>query len=309
MKDEHKMDENDQISIDFQYPYQYHRETFFNYNMLIDDLCFSKYGYNRDEISFNLESDNPSTDLEDIFAKFEFPRDSWGRINANSEILEFFVSISNALICDGICCFERISSLKDNKVERIRMIKGDLRKKKKCIVQHLPKELGNKRVKIPLNKCYVLEFPNEICSTNEYLKTMEKIKKIDSKDPVLSILNPSHLSKVKGYDPFEHKNYLELILWKLSKKISWHHRSYASHKEFFSNYYTSLRDLNFKKNKLILMNHVFRFMEKMIDEEMKGVKSSITFTKSLDDIELLIMNFKTGNIKSDDYLQAIRDYR
>jgi hypothetical protein len=298
----------DQISINFQYPYQYNRESLFNYNMLIDDLSFNKYRYSNGEINFDLESDNVSEAMEKIIEKFELCTDSWRNLNTNNEILDFFILISNTLIYDGICCFERISSVQNNKLESIIKVKGDIRKKNGFIIQKLPKEVGNKSVRIPSNKCHVLEFPEEICTTTEYLNIMKKIRAIDSKDPILSILNPSPLNKIKDYDAFKHKKYLELILWKITKKISWHHRSNFSQKEDFSNYYTILRDLNFKKNKLILMNHVFRFIEKMINEEIEGVKLSITFTKSIDDIELLINNFKIGHFKTDEYLKTIKDY-
>lgn len=126
---------------------------------------------------------------------------------------------------------------------------------------------------------------------------------------MLSILNNhSDLNKINGYDAFTHNNYLELIVWKLTKTISWHHRSQFSQKEIFSSYYTTLRDLKFKKTKLLLMYHIFKFMENMIEETFENVKLKICYIKSIEEINLLINNFEKGNFSIKDYEQAITDY-
>ncbi len=87
---------------------------------------------------------------------------------------------------------------------------------------------------------------------------------IDGKDPMLSILNPSSLSKVNGYDAKKHRYILDLTLRQLTKKLSWHHREQFSSRDKFSDYYSTLRSLKFRRTKIILLNLFFDFIKLLL---------------------------------------------
>ncbi|QGK75030.1 hypothetical protein [Flavobacterium sp. SLB02] len=304
-------EETNQISIEFRYPYDYHyREaSYFHHSMLMQDLSFDKFEHRKGLITFTLEAQDSNTILEEITNIFKLHPDTWRGNSTEVVLIELFLLIANELIRDGICCFEKNSSISNNTLVSIKLIDGNIKRKWNSLKQSVPKSIGNKSVKIPIDKCFILEFPHQICTTKQYSSVIKSIKEIDSKDsPMLSVLNPSKLSKIKGYDSITHHNYIELKTWGLTKDISWHHRSQFSQKEFFSSYYMTLRDLKFKKTKLLLMYHIFKFMENMIEEVFDDVKLKINYIKNIEDINLLIDNFEKGNFNLENYTQAIRDY-
>jgi hypothetical protein len=300
------MEETDQISIDYNYLYRTNGIDGFNYNMLMDDFQFNKYSYHRGEgITFDIQSSNIEQITKIVIEKFDTSYEPWRTNTINDVLMDFFVLIANKLVYDGSCCFERILLNEDQSFARLNLIKGALKYTNKYVIQFTQ----DNKIKIPREKCYILEFPEEICSTKEYVSMLTKIRQIESKgDPMHTILNPTELNSTKGYDTMEHRNYIELDLWKLTKLISWHHRSLYSQKEMFSSYYTALRDLEFKRNKLIIMNHVFKFIENVIEDIFEDTKLNISFTKTVSDINDLIDSFKNGNFSSDDYLKVIREY-
>ncbi|GAA3732975.1 hypothetical protein GCM10022422_14490 [Flavobacterium ginsengisoli] len=304
-------EETNQISIEFRYPYDYHHKeaTYFHYSMLMDDLSFDTFQHRKGLITFTLETQNSNAVLDEIINIFELHPDTWQGISTEVVLIELFLLITNKLTRDGICCFEKNSSIANNTLLNIKLIDGDIKRKWNFLKQSVPKDIENKSVKIPIDKCFIIEFPHQLCTTKQYSSLIKTIKEIDSKDsPMLSILNPSKLTKIKGYDTLAHHNYIELITWRLTKDISWHHRSQFSQKEIFSSYYLTLRDLKFKRTKLLIMYHVFKFMENMIEEVFNDVKLKISYIKNIDDIDILIDNFEKGNFSHEDYMQAIRDY-
>lgn len=305
-------EETNQISIEFRYPYDYHYKeaSYFHHSMLMQDLSFNTFQHRKGLIIFSLEANDSNTTLDEITNIFKLNPDTWRGKATDVVLIELFLLIANKLIKDGICCFEKNSSIANNTLTSVKLIDGDTKRKWNFIKQSLPKDIEKKSVKIPIDKCFILEFPHELCTTKQYSSVIKNIKEIDSKDsPMLSILsNHSKLNKIKGYDAIAHNEYIELITWQLTKDISWHHRSQFSQKEIFSSYYLTLRDLKFKKTKLLLMYHVFKFMENMIEEIFNDVKLKINYIKNIEDINLLIDNFEKGNFTHEDYVQAIKDY-
>lgn len=305
-------EETNQISIEFRYPYDYHYKEarYFHHSMLMQDLSFDTFQHKKGLITFTLEAQDSNAVLDEIINVFELHPDTWQGISTEVVLIELFLLIANKLIRNGICCFEKNSSITSNALINIKLIDGNIKRKRNFIKQSLPKDIEKKSVKIPIDKCFILEFPKQLCTTKQYSSVIKSIKEIDSKDsPMLSILNPSKLSKIKGYDNIAHHNYIELITWGLTKDISWHHRRQFSQKEIFSTYYLTLRDLKFKKTKILLMYHIFKFMENMIEEVFNDVKLKINYIKNIEDINLLIDNFEKGNFSHEDYIKASRDYR
>lgn len=298
----------DQISYDFRnQEFQYNRNGH-NVSMFLDDLSFSRYSIKDRSVKIEVTTPDEAFLVASINEKFPI-NDSW-RNNLSESILNFFALISGELAHNGFCIFEKVCILNSSKFIALKLIKGKLTLKKEKIIQYVPNEKGNnsKKIIIPLDKCFKIEFPNDICTFKEYVKVLTKMREIDTKNPMFSILNPSELNKITEYNPLEHNKKLDLVLWNLTKKISWHHRSQFSRKELFTGYYLTLRDLKFKKTKLILMYHIFNFIEEIIEKVFDETKISINYIKKIEDIDELIENFKKGNFSQQDYLKAIGEY-
>ena len=249
-----------------------------NLSMFLDDLSYSRYDIKDNTVNISVTSPNDALLVSALNEKF--PNSDRWRNNLNESILNFFAMISSELIYTGVCAFEKICIKDSSEFIALKLISGKLEFKKDKIIQYVTDESRNNiQVFIPIEKCFIIEFPDEICSTKEYLKILDEMLVIDNKNPMFSILNPSALNKISGYNPMEHNKKLDLILWGITKKISWHHRSQFSKKELFSPYYLTLRDLKFKKTKLILMNHIFKFIEEMIENIFSDTKISIAYIK------------------------------
>lgn len=284
-----------------------------NISMLLDDLSFSKYDLKDELITVSVNPDIENQLEKSIRETFPISKDSWNT-NLSDSLFDFFSLISSKIVHEGFCVFEKVTIIDETQSDLVylKLINGDLEIKKTKIIQNISKEQAERigcktKITIEKEKCFIIDFPDKICSRKSYLKILKEIKKIDAKDPMFSILNPTPLNGINGYDTLTHRRYLDLVLWNLTKKISWHHRSQFSQKEIFSNYYLTLRDLKFKRTKLIFMNHIFRFIERVIEELFQETITIIYF-KDISDIDQLISDFMSGNFTNKDYLKAISDY-
>lgn len=304
----------DQLSLDFEtqrgdFLFRHH-----NSSMLIEDLSFSKYSIKEKFLSVSLESGNKEEIIDFLTNKittFRYRNHLRNKLNLNDAVLELLETISNQLVTYGNCVLEKISE--DGNLSRLKVIKGEVIIKRKNVIQIVPnniaKEMNCKtKVLIPKDKCFILEFPKEICTPKDYKYILEQIVKIDSKDPIFSIMNPSNLSKVKGYNVMNHKDKLDLILRRLTRNVSWHHREKFSSGDKFSNYYSTLRSLKFRKTKIIILNHIFDFIKLIIENSFKETKINITYSKTIDDIDTIISDFEKGKFSHELHMQIIMEY-
>lgn len=304
----------DQISLDFDIP----RNDFFlrhNSSMFIEDLSFSKYSIKKKFLTVSLESENQDEIIDFLSNKittFRY-RNHWGnKLNLNDAILELLETISNKLTNYGNCVIEKISE--DGNLCRLKVIRGEVIIKRKNIIQIVPldiaKEMNCKtKISIPKNKCFILEFPKEVCSSKEYKYILEQMVKIDSKDPMFSIMNPSSLSKAKGYDAMKHREKLDIILRRFTRKISWHHREQFSSRDKFSNYYSTLRSLKFRKTRIILLNHILGFIKLIVENSFTDdTKLNIAYSKTINDIDTIINDYENGKFSHELHMKIITEY-
>ena len=304
---------SNQISLNFDTP----RSDFLlrhNSSMFLEDLSFSRYSIKEKFLSISLESKNQDEVIDFLSNKittFRY-RNHWGnRLNLNDAILELLETISNKLVYNGNCVVEKI--YEDGNLSRLQVIRGEVIIKRKNVIQIVPvdiaKEMNCKtKVYIPKNKCFILEFPKEICSSKDFRYILEQMVKIDSKDPMFSIMNPSNLSKTRGYDAMEHRDKLDIILRKLTRKISWHHREQFSSRDKFSNYYSILRALKFRKTRVIMLNHLFDFIKLIVEGSFTDTKLNMTYSKTIKDINNLISNYEKGEFSHELHMQIIQEY-
>ncbi|MEN3324322.1 hypothetical protein VP395_11340 [Mariniflexile soesokkakense] len=302
----------DRVSIEFKEDMD--RDFFLRHNtsMLLDDLKVSRYNFRDDSVDLSIDSkiEDIVNIIDEKFPDYNF--NSW-RIDLTNTILDFFDVISDELVKNGICVFEKVCNSDDGVFNSLSIVNGKKEIKRKLIVQQIPKNISiknniNKSVSIPIDKCFVLEFPKTICTKKQYIRILDNVKNIDSKDPVLTVINSTDLSRTQGYDVWDHRKKLDLILWQMTKKISWHHRQHYSSKELFSNYYMTLKNLKFYKTKLILVEHIFNFIKHVIENIFEETTFNFKLKKSLEDIDLIIDDFKKGNFTHQQYMGVISDY-
>ena len=284
-----------------------------NYSMLIEDFAISRYRLKDNKLSIKLTGVKAEEIKMDLSNLLRF--DQYG-LDMHSEKFEQIImytieSTSNHIVNNGHCIFEKIykKSKRENKrLVSLRPISGKTLISRKYVTQIFTNE-DNKiiKLKIPITKCYIVEFPIIICSEKKYLNTLKRIKGIDKRNPLKSIFDTNFDSK-SSYDVWEHRRVLDLKLWEITKDISWHHRSQYSNKEMFSNYFLSLVDMEFKRNKILLLEHILKFIESIINDLFKNIEVNISYQKNHTDIEKEIEDFKRGNFNQDRYIKIIKDY-
>jgi len=305
---------SEQLSLDYDVP---RNDILLRHNssMFIEDLSISKYSIKDEYLSISLESNKEeeiTSFLTNNVTTFRFRNNYWmNKSNFKDEILELIETISNQLINKGHCVFEKVYS--EGKLTRLKVVMGEIKMKRNNIVQIIPNDIATKtksktKILIPKEKCFTLEFPKSLCSKNEYLIILKKMAEIDAKDPMFSILNPSNLSKVKGYDVMKHRDRLDIILRSLTKDLSWHHREQFSSNEKFSNYYSTLRSLKFRRTKIILLNHIFDFIKLIIENTFDETTLNINYSKTLIDINKIIDDYENGKFTNDLQLQIIQEF-
>lgn len=304
----------DQISLDYD---KQQRSDFLlrhNSSMFMEDISFSRYKIKEKFLSISLESkkqDEVIDFLSNKITTFRY-RNHWGgRLNLNDAVLDLLETISGKLVHNGNCVIEKI--YEGGNLSRLKVVRGDVIIKRKNVIQIIPADIAKKmnyktKVFIPKSKCFILQFPEEICSSKDFKYILEQMLKIDSKDPMFSIMNPSNLSKIKGYDAMKHRDKLDIILRKLTRKISWHHREQFSSRDKFSSYYSTLRSLKFRKTKVIMLNHLFNFIKLIVEDSFTDTKLNITYSKTLEDIDNIISDYKKGKFSHDLHMQIIQEY-
>ncbi|MFK7833468.1 MAG: hypothetical protein AB8B52_09330 [Winogradskyella sp.] len=303
-----------QLSLDYESP----RSDFllkFNSSMFIQDLSISKYSIKDEYLSISLESkkeEEISEFLANKVTTFQYRNQYWmNSSNLEDEILQLIETISNQLTNKGHCVFEKVYD--EGKLSRLKIVTGEVEVKMNNVVQIIPDEIALKnesksRISIPKEKCFIIDFPKSICSRKEYLNILKKMHEIDSKNPIHSILNPTSLNKANGYDMMKHRDKLDIILKRSTKNISWHHREQFSSKEKFSSYYSTLRSLKFRRTKIILLNHIFDFIKLIIENVFDETSLKISYSKTLDEIDNIILDYEKGKFTREQNLKIIKEF-
>lgn len=159
---------------------------------------------------------------------------------------------------------------------------------------------------IPIEKCFIIKFPDSKYGKEEYLKFIEDFKDLGMKSPMLSTFqNP--LSGQAGYDMTMHQRLHELELWKKSKVYNWHHRQNSSN--LFSGYYHIYRYLKFRKSTIVLRDYIIEKLKEIIlNFSVKcGVKTELQIEGliSKEKIDETLELWKTGELKPNSITEVL----
>lgn len=194
-----------------------------------------------------------------------------------------------------------VNNIVNYKLERI--IGEEVKIKGNKIIQVIPKDKADKlqiskQVEIPIEKCFVIEFPKSLGGKEKYLKFLEEFKELGQQSPMMNYLrNP--LTGQTGYDMTEHQRLHELELWRKSKVYNWHHRE--SNGKIFSVYYHIYRRLQFQKSKIVLRDYIIEQLKELVlNLSTKiGEKTELKIEGliSLEKIDETLEQWKTGELK------------
>jgi hypothetical protein len=227
------------------------------------------YGLKKERVICKIKPDNPEfkTLLCDLLPS---ERDS---DKFDGTILDTIRFIARELVNNGQLILELVTN-KDynNKIfYRLECVFGkEIKIKGDKIIQVIHEDAVERLrttnlIEIPIEKCFIIEFPESIGGKEKYLKFLEEFKELGRQSPMFSYLGNSLRGK-PGYDMSEHQRLHELELWKKSKEYNWPHR--GNYYKQFSGYYYIYRVLLFRKTQLILRDYII--------EQLSGIISKLS---------------------------------
>jgi hypothetical protein len=256
--------ESDKISI--RYYKKRGEELWHNTSMLIEDLhqgIIPLSGAKFEEIVCSLNPDKTefSKNLCELLPTYR----SHSYSSFKEIVIETIEYFANALLNQGYIALELVTYEDINgkvyyKLEPFFGEKIKIQRKKiiQIISEEQAKELNiSKSIIIPSDKCFIIDFPKSLGGRIEYLKFIEDFRVFDNQAPMLNFANNPLIGQ-KNYEINEHQKLHDLELWKKSRKFNWNHRG---HNKLFSGYYSTYRNLNFAKSKIILRDYIIEHLK------------------------------------------------
>lgn len=279
------------------------------------DLRMFKEDFHQSIVSSYKNKDNVRCLLEPNNKLFEenisalFPSRYGYNNTLNSMIVGAIEYIASNIVNFGSLIFELVKceDINHNTLFKLMPIYYDrLKIERKSIMQIYTLNDRVEKVKIPKDKCFIIEFPKSLGGTKGYLKFIKSFAEIDNLSPMLSFFN-NPLSNQKGYNISLHQKRQELELWKRSKIFYWHHRSGLGYDKNFSRYYSIYRQLKFSRTKAILREHIIENLKEILKSlsDIMGIDTTLKIEGliTLNQIEEKIEKWEKGKL---DY-EEIRD--
>jgi hypothetical protein len=261
------------------------------------------YGSKSEIVTCKLDPDNKGI-MKSLYELFPSHRQHY-RPSFNEIILETIEYIAQHIVNRGFLVLELVKYKDVNgrggyKLETVYgkdiKIKGDIITQ--IIPDNVAQELGKSKIDIPLEKCFVFEFPESLGGKEQYLQFLREFRELAKQNPMMNFLN-NPLQGQAGYNLTEHQRLYDIELWKITKTYNWHHRESSGEK--FSGFYHIYRHLLFRKNKIKLRDYVVEELCKIVSafsETVLGQKSELKIEGLLpiDKIEEKLEQWKTGQL-------------
>lgn len=221
-------------------------------------------------------------------------------------IREFLQQTISDIFLYGHSIYEMIREVDDNfedyKIANISYYNIDL--KKEYINQLLSKEadLEIKVVKIPIEKCFVFEFPKKLFNDFDVSKLNEIFNKYHKMELDSSLIFKYYQGEIKNYDFTKHKKMIDLELCKIITPLSWTPRTITdvSEEKLIFRHYTVQRQLLFLRKIIELRGMIINFLQNIISSysDLMGHKTELKIAglTSLSDVDLKIKLWQEGSI-------------
>ncbi|MBU6158732.1 MAG: hypothetical protein KGP35_06835 [Bacteroidetes bacterium] len=296
--------ETDKISIRY-YTNTYDTPEHYSH-MFIEDFgrnVVPIYGSKSELITCKLDPDNKEI-IKSLYEILPSYRQHF-RTSFNEIILETIEYIAQHIVNRGFLVLELVKykDVSEREFYKLETVYGkDIKIKREIITQIIPddvaQELGKNKIEIPLEKCFVIEFPKSLGGKVKYLQFLKEFRELAMQSPMMNFLiNP--LQGQAGYNLTEHQRLHDLELWKITKTYNWHHREGGGEK--YSGFYRIYRHLLFRKNKIKLRDHVVEELCKIVSTlsaKVLGQKAELKIDGllTMDKVEEKIEQWKTGQL-------------
>lgn len=240
-----------------------------NTHLFIEDFGLNIipiYGSKLEAVSCRLEPDNKEM-VKSLYELLPSNRQHY-HSSFNDTILETVKYIAQHLVNHGFLVLELVKYKDVNEREfyKLESVYGkEIKIQKDTVTQIIhddaAQELGTRKIDIPIEKCFIIEFPKSLGGKEKYLRFLKEFRELASQSPMMNYLN-NPLKGQQGYNINEHQRLYDIELWKKSKTYNWHHRE--SGVEKFSGFYHTYRKLLFQKNKIKLRDFVIEELCKIV---------------------------------------------
>jgi hypothetical protein len=274
--------------------------------MLIEDFgrnVVPIYGSKSEVVTCELDPDNKEI-IKSLYELLPSHRQHY-RPSFNEIILETIEYITQHIVNRGFLVLELVKYKDVNEREfyKLETVYGeDIKIKRDIITQIIPddvaQELGKNKIEIPLEKCFVIEFPKSLGGKEKYLQFLKEFRELAKQSPMMNFLN-NPLQGKAGYNLTEHQRLHDIELWKKTKTYNWHHRESGGEK--ISGFYHIYRHLLFRINKIKLRDYVVEELCKIVStlsETVLGQKAELKIEGLLpiDKVEEKLEQWKTGQL-------------
>lgn len=299
--------ESDRISIDYHPPSRFEIEQ--NSWMLMDDLCKNIVpSYSRKNETVQCTLVPAENDFQALLCDLLPHQHSHSKKDFKNVILSVIDFLAQGLVYDGRIVLELVSYKvvgNDNHYKLVKVSGEEFKIKGNLILQTVNDEVANqlncqKSVAIPIEKCFIIEFPESLGGTDSYLKFLQDFRELGEQNPMRCFLASSK-KEIPGYDVMEHQRMYEIELFRKSKLFQWHHR--GNNNKLFSGYYEIFRRLQFRKSQLVLRDYI---VEKLCEIVTKlsirfGNKTVLKIEGLMqsEKVDKAIEKWKTGILKTD----------
>jgi hypothetical protein len=225
-----------------------------------------------------------------------------------SKTLEF---IASDILSSGYGLYEIVSKeiFPDHFVFELDRINGDrLRFRRRKLEQFIPQSEAQRlgipiKHEIPIEKVLRIEFPKELGGKRALTKFLHRLNQFSEHDPTFSFLNSS-LEREKNYNLNLHRKLHTTRLWKLTSKYGWDHRRPIANDEDFTEYFYLWRKLDFRRNQIILRDHIASELKEFINLQQfkfedKPISVEFKLSPTIEDLNKAIGDWEKGDYDID----------
>jgi hypothetical protein len=257
------------------------------------------YGSKLDAVCCKLEPENKEI-MKSLYELLPSNRQHY-HPNFNEIILESVEYIAQHLVNSGILVLELVKykDYDEREFYKLEYVYGeDIKVKKDTITQIIHNDEATTKIDIPIEKCFVIEFPKSLGGKEKYLQFLKEFREIANQSPMMIFFN-NPLQGQQGYNIKEHQRLHDIELWKKSKTFNWHHRESGG--EIFSGFYHIYRHLLFRMNKIKLRDFIIGELcgiISILSEKVFGQKTDLKIEGLLpiDKVEEKLEQWKTGQL-------------
>jgi hypothetical protein len=298
--------ENDKISVNYQSSLIDMLEINHYLNMFMEDFwrdIVPNYGSKSEKITCELKPDHTDFKLSLIELLSSFSQHY--HPSFKDIILDTIEYIAQQLVNNGYLVLELVKykDVDERVFYKFETVYGkDIILKNEMITQILPDEvaqdLGKFKIEIPVEKCFVFEFPLTLGGKEKYLHFLKDFEEFANQSPAINYINNS-LQGQKNYNLMEHQSLFEIELWKKSKLYNYHHRKIGEEK--LSGYYNFYKQLLFRKNQILLRDYIVDELCKIISklsEKLYGEKVELEIEGliKIEKVDEKLEQWKTGTL-------------